>query len=73
VIAQANLGEMLARGVGVGRDPVRAWAWLRLAADGGNAWARGQAKGIWNRLSSHARGRAMAALARIEAERAARP
>ncbi len=73
VIALANLGEMLAQGIGVPRDPGRAWAWLRRAADGGNAWAEGRAKDVWDGLTIAARGRATAVLAGLRRERAARP
>ncbi len=37
---QMNLGESYAAGRGVPRDPVRALAWLTLAAERGHAWAR---------------------------------
>lgn len=35
--AQVNIGEMRERGEGVARDPARAWAWYRRAAEAGNA------------------------------------
>ncbi len=73
VIAQVNLGEMLAQGIGVARDPGRAWAWLRRAADGGNAWAEGRAKDVWDGLTIAARGRATAVLAGLRRQRPARP
>lgn len=38
-VAQLNLGDLYANGVGVATDPVQAWLWLGLAARGGNAWA----------------------------------
>ena len=38
-VAQLNLGDLYARGVGVEADPVQAWLWLGLAARAGNAWA----------------------------------
>ena len=38
-IAQLNLGDLHANGVGVPVDPVQAWLWLGLAARAGNAWA----------------------------------
>lgn len=73
IIAQANLGEMLGRGEGTPHDEILAWAWFRLAASGGNAWAGSQAKGVWDGLTADGRGQAMAALARIRREMAARP
>lgn len=39
VIAQLNLGDLYATGVGVERDPLEAYVWLGLAARAGNAWA----------------------------------
>lgn len=38
-IAQLNLGESYATGVGIDMDRVQAWLWLGLAAKGGNVWA----------------------------------
>lgn len=38
-VAQLNLGDFYARGFGLPRDPVRAYAWLSLAADQGRVWA----------------------------------
>lgn len=38
-VAQLNLGDLYANGVGVAADPVQAWLWLGLAVRGGNAWA----------------------------------
>lgn len=42
-VAQANLGDIYARGVGVERDAVDALTWLTLAAAAGNAWAGNRA------------------------------
>ena len=41
--------------------------------DGGNAWAKGRAKDIWDGLTTAARGRATAVLAGLRRQRAARP
>jgi TPR repeat protein len=38
-VAQLNLGDFYARGHGLPRDPVRAYAWLGLAAEQGRVWA----------------------------------
>lgn len=38
-VAQLNLGDFRARGIGGERDPVRAYFWLGLAALQGNEWA----------------------------------
>ncbi|MCK5275343.1 MAG: sel1 repeat family protein [Alphaproteobacteria bacterium] len=38
-VAQLNLGDLYANGIGVAADPVQAWLWLGLAARAGNAWA----------------------------------
>lgn len=38
-VAQLNLGDLYANGVGVEADSVQAWLWLGLAARAGNAWA----------------------------------
>lgn len=38
-VAQLNLGDFHARGIGVEPDPVRAYLWLGLAGRQGRAWA----------------------------------
>jgi TPR repeat protein len=38
-VAQLNLGDFYARGIGVEVDRVQAWLWLGLAAGAGNDWA----------------------------------
>jgi TPR repeat protein len=38
-VAQLNLGDLYAKGIGVEANPVQAWLWLGLAARGGSAWA----------------------------------
>ena len=38
-IAQLNLGDLYARGIGVEADRVQAWMWFGLAAGAGNIWA----------------------------------
>lgn len=38
-VAQMNLGDLYATGIGVEIDRVQAWLWLGLAAGVGNAWA----------------------------------
>jgi TPR repeat protein len=38
-VAQMNLGNLYARGLGVGRDDVAAWVWLARAARQGRDWA----------------------------------
>ena len=39
IVAQLNLGELYNSEIGVERDPVQAYVWLGLAAQGGNRWA----------------------------------
>ncbi len=85
VIAQANFAEMLERGEGRFRDRsqardhprdhprARAWAWYRIAGEGGNAWAGVQANRVWAALTAKERGRARALLAAIRKEIPARP
>jgi TPR repeat protein len=77
VIAQANFGEMLERGEGRSRardHPLaRAWAWYRIAGEGGNTWAEIQANRVWATLGSTDRHRARALLAAIRKEIPARP
>ncbi len=41
-VAQMNIGEFYARGLGVVRDPVLALAWFNLAAEQGRSWAAKQ-------------------------------
>ena len=38
-VAQLNLGDLYASGIGVAADPVQSWLWLGLAARAGNDWA----------------------------------
>ena len=38
-VAQLNLGDLHANGIGGAADPMQAWLWLGLAARAGNAWA----------------------------------
>ncbi|MBE9555026.1 MAG: sel1 repeat family protein [Proteobacteria bacterium] len=45
-VAQLNLGDLYANGVGVAADPVQAWLWLGLAARAGNAWAARRQAGV---------------------------
>ena len=81
VIAQANFGEILERGEGRSRardhprdqSQARAWAWYRIAGEGGNAWAEIQANRVWAALTAKDRGRARALLAAISKEIPARP
>lgn len=46
MVAQLNLGDFRARGIGGARDPVRAYLWLGLAARQGNAWARNRQREV---------------------------
>lgn len=45
-VAQLNLGDFHVRGIGVERDPVRAYLWLGLAARQGRDWAAGRQREI---------------------------
>ena len=38
-VAQLNIGDFYARGVGLPQDPVKAWVWLSRAAAQGRVWA----------------------------------
>lgn len=62
VIAQLNLGELYGTGVGVERDPVRAYVWLGLAAQGGNRWAADYQRRIASEMTPSQRTDAMARL-----------
>ena len=77
VIAQANFAEMLERGEGRpgtrDQSQARAWAWYRIAGEGGNGWAEAQAKRIWAALTPKHRHRARAILAAIRKEIPTRP
>jgi TPR repeat protein len=72
-IAQANFAEMLEGGEGLRRDPARAWAWYRVAAAGGNSWAKNQARRLLGTLRPVDRDRAGALLRRVRKEIAAKP
>ncbi len=52
IVAQLNLGDLHARGVGVVADPVQAWMWLGLAARGANAWAASRQAEVGQTMTS---------------------
>jgi TPR repeat protein len=56
---QRNLGVLYARGHGVARDPVEAYAWLGLAALQGNAWAERRRDEIAGGMGAEQRARAL--------------
>lgn len=61
-IARLNLGAFYAQGRGVGRNLVRAWYWLGLAAADGSVWARDRQAEVARRMTGAERRRAQAML-----------
>ena len=54
-IGQMNLGDMLSRGFGVGRDPEAAYLWLGLAAKQKKAWAADRQREVGRGLTPNQR------------------
>ncbi len=61
-VAQQNLGDLLSRGLGVGRDLVSAYVWLSRAAEQGRRWSAWRRDGIAAQLSPEQRAEAEARL-----------
>lgn len=64
VIAQLNLGDFYARGIGVERDPVQASLWLGLAGKSGNDWANARNAAISTGMTADEKSRAADMIAR---------
>jgi hypothetical protein len=57
-LSQFNLGTMYYNGVHVSRDPARAWAWVKLAAERGYQQLIDMEQAIWSELDATDRDRA---------------
>lgn len=57
-LSQFNLGTMYYNGIHVGRDPARAWAWIKMAAERGYQQLIDMEEAIWDELDDAQRTRA---------------